>query len=90
MSNKTGSLAEDLQRHVDDPDKTTTAPTRSHQHHADDPDKTIKALRKELQSWENAMEAARTTITYLEQRGAEKQKRIRELEHQLTLLERKA
>jgi peptidoglycan hydrolase CwlO-like protein len=69
---KTGSLSEDLQ------------------HHLDDPDKTIKALRKELQSWENAMEAARTTITYLEQRGKEKQKRIRELEAKLTELERKS
>lgn len=39
----------------------------------------IKTLRKELQSWENAMEAARTTIAYHERRGAQKQKRIREL-----------
>lgn len=52
-------------------------------------DDEIKTLRKELQAWENAMEAARTTIMYHERRGAQKQKRIRELEQHIRELERK-
>lgn len=38
---------------------------------------------KEIRAWQKAVEDARTTIQYLEERGAEKQKRIRELEARL-------
>jgi cell division septum initiation protein DivIVA len=44
---------------------------------------TANTTEKEVRAWQKAVEDARTTIQYLEQRGKEKQKRIRELEAKL-------
>lgn len=43
----------------------------------------LAAARKDAQAWQKAVDDARTTIKYLEERGAQKQKRIREMEAQL-------
>lgn len=50
---------------------------------------TVTRLRKDAQAWSKAFDDARTTIKYLEERGAEKQRRIRELEQHIKELERK-
>lgn len=41
---------------------------------------TAKEMQRELNQWKNAVGHSRSTIRWLEERGNEKNKRIRELE----------